>query len=184
MANKNSLHYRLAVLATFVLLVSRPCAAANAMIPAEATVPRAASTIDVSLGTDGTLQGQVVLTNGQMAAGATMVLFERQERVAVVRADQRGQFSLPATGGNTNYQIAWQTTNGENGLIEVRAWTSSAAPPHAKQELVLQSQINVIRGQYSSGGLGCFLTNPWVMAGLITAAIALPIALTNDDSAS
>ena len=58
----------------------------------------------------------------------------------------------------------------------------NTAPPAAQSAALLVSGSDVVRGQ--NGGLVYWLTNPWVLAGLIAAAIAIPIALNNHGSSS
>jgi hypothetical protein len=80
-----------------------------------------------------------------------------------------------------------------------RLWAPGSAPPHAQQAVVLVGNETVVRGQSPScgrcghcrhccgagrgaGPLGRLVRNPWVIAGLIGAAVAIPIATDNDDA--
>jgi hypothetical protein len=41
---------------------------------------------------------------------------------------------------------------------------------------------NVVRGQFGGGGMLGWLANPWVLAAVVAAAIAIPLALDDDDA--
>jgi hypothetical protein len=64
-----------------------------------------------------------------------------------------------------------------------RVWTVNTAPPVAQPGAMVVAGQDLVRGQASSPVLR-FFTNPWVLAGLVGAAIAIPIALSNDDDDS
>ena len=69
----------------------------------------------------------------------------------------------------------------------IRVWAAGTAPPNSIAQLKLTTapaSPQVVRGQHCGPGFWGVLTNPWVSAGLITAAIAIPIAVSNDDSGS
>ena len=77
----------------------------------------------------------------------------------------------------------------------VRIWSHGQAPPIAKDYLSLDQHASaVIRGQYGDGadgggsnapeGMRRIFRNPWISAGIISAAIAVPIAVAYDEYAS
>jgi len=51
-----------------------------------------------------------------------------------------------------------------------------------KNKKIKQEEMRLIQGggRYGFGGLG-FLANPWVLAGIVAAAIAIPLAVAHDD---
>ena len=54
-------------------------------------------------------------------------------------------------------------------------------------QINIYPQKTLIRGQYAPPRQGRFwrvITNPWVTAGLVTAAVAVPIAITNDSNSN
>ena len=93
------------------------------------------------------------------------------------------------------YQICWGSSHIGYRTAMVRVWNHGQAPPIAKDYLSLdQHASEVIRGQYGNGGDGGGSTppagmrrifrNPWISAGIISAAIAVPIAVAYDEYAS
>jgi hypothetical protein len=68
-----------------------------------------------------------------------------------------------------------------NGAGTYRLWTQGAAPPIAQPQMNVVN-APVVRGQFHHGhhGFG-FLANPWVLGMGVAAAIAIPLALDDDD---
>ena len=89
------------------------------------------------------------------------------------------------------YQIHWGRPNSGYRTKVVRLWKHEQAPPSARDFLALeQIKSVVIRGQYGGeggggseapSGMGRIFRNPWISAGIISAAIAIPIAVYYDD---
>ncbi len=66
-----------------------------------------------------------------------------------------------------------------------RLWAPRTAPPAAQQRVLLVSDSKVVLGQNCGGNALGWLANPWVLGGLVAAAIAIPLAVANsDDDAS
>ena len=142
---------------------------------------------DVALGNGGVLVGQVVDAQGAAVAMATVTLADHKQEIAQVRADQEGKFSVPGLRGGV-YRISFR---GQDAMY--RLWAPNTAPPVAQQGVILVVGDNVIRGQdvirgqYGSSP-GPFASiaqwvadHPLITAGFIGAAIAIPIALDDDD---
>jgi len=143
---------------------------------ASASPPQHAAIQDVRLHADGALVGQVVTSEGQGVADRLVTLHLANRQVASVKTDRNGYYRISGLRGAT-YQVATQ-----NGTGIYRAWAEDTAPPTAQDGVLIVEGCNPVRGQYGPGtGL---LTNPWVVAGLLGAAIAVPIALSNDSSSS
>lgn len=129
---------------------------------------------DVALGANGTLRGQVVDGQGTPKTDADVTVWQNENRVAAAKTDANGNFSVAGLRSGVH-----QVAAGE-GVNVYRFWAPNTAPPAASQEALVVSDQNVVRG---NGVIG-FLTNPWVLAGIVAAAIAIPIALNNDDDSS
>ena len=152
----------------------RPVASA----PTE-SAPAAASPVmeitDVALTAGGGFSGQVVDAQGRPQAEMSVMLRQQQRIVATATTDQQGQFSMHGLQGGMYQVVAGQ------GMNNFRLWASDTAPPGARQSALLVSSDQIVRGQ---GGLRYWLTNPWILAIAITAAVAVPIALSNRSKAS
>ncbi len=132
---------------------------------------------DVALQDGGTLVGQVVDQQGQPIPKTAVVLRQLDQEVASTATDASGQFQVTGLRGGM-YQVA----AGE-GVASYRVWAPRTAPPSAQNSALIVAGSDVIRGQQSKG-LVYWLTNPWVLATLVAAAITIPIALNNNDSSS
>jgi hypothetical protein len=148
--------------------------------------------MDVSLDADNQLLGTIVSPPGVALAGTDIQIFQDSNLIATAKTDERGTFRMgPLSGGRYHLVTANQTMN-------LRVWTNSAAPPKARQQ-VLISEAEVIRGQcnypsceiencdgacgggaYSGGAFG-MLFHPLVIGTAVAAAIAIPLALNDDD---
>ena len=93
------------------------------------------------------------------------------------------------------YQISWGSSQNGYRTAVIRVWSHGQAPPIAMDYLLLDQHASaVIRGQYGNGADGGGSTtpaamrrifrNPWISAGIISAAIAVPIAVAYDEYAS
>lgn len=156
----------------------------TAMAAAPLAAPSLAAPTDVALGDGGVLVGQVVDAQGMAVAMARVTLADHQQEIAQVRADRDGKFSVPGLKGGL-YKIS---SRGQDAMF--RLWAPNTAPPVAKQGVILVVGEDVIRGQYGdSPGPFTSMTrwvadHPLITAGVLGAAIAIPIALDDDDSPS
>ena len=127
---------------------------------------------DVALGTNGSLTGQVVDGQGHPQADADVGVWQSDNRIASAKSDVNGNFVVTGLRSGVHQVSAGQ------GVSVYRFWAPNTAPPSAGQQAMVVSDQNVVRG---NGGFIAFVTNPWVLAGVVAAAIAIPIALNNDD---
>jgi hypothetical protein len=97
--------------------------------------------------------------------------------------DEQGHFRMEGLVGST-YQVQ------AAGQIQiVRAWAEGTAPPQALDALLLVYDNPVVLGQNcgspvcGSGvcGVPRPLANPFILGGLVVAAIAIPVAIHNSD---
>ena len=125
---------------------------------------------DVALTAGGVFSGQVVDAQGRPQADLNVTVCSEKQVVATATTDHDGQFSIRGLQGGL-YQVAV-----DQATKYYRLWAPETAPPAARQSALLVTGGRVVRGQ---GGLRYWLTNPWVLAVGIAAAIAVPIALSN-----
>jgi len=159
-------------------------AAAGLLIPRAALAEAPAAgprVIDAALAEEGTFRGQVVSTDGVPKADADVVLLRKGQAVATVRTDKQGRFAVRGLRGGV-YQVS---TGGAPQAF--RLWTPGTAPPAAvASNVMLVDDGQVVRGQYHQGwgihSLLSHLYNPYVIAGGVAAAIAIPLALDDDDA--
>ena len=150
-----------------------PAASQEPATPAARTI----SIMDVRLLPGGRLVGTVVDVNGVPRPDQRITLEESGQVVRTANSDASGQFALTGLRGGV------YTVGVNDGLSPIRCWSPGTAPPHAAESVCIGSQ-DVVRGQI---GPSCFgLTNPWVIAGVTVAAIAIPLAIAGnrDDRAN
>ena len=133
---------------------------------------------DVTLAPGNVLWGQVQTSQAAPLGNADLVVTQAGREVARTATDAQGNFQISGIRGGT-YTLA---TAGS--ATTIRVWTANAAPPSAQHGVLLVERGDVVRGQGAGGTFWRTVTNPWVSAGVITAAIAVPIALNNNDSGS
>jgi hypothetical protein len=127
---------------------------------------------DIALDDGGVLHGQVVDGQGIALADLPVLISQQKWLVATTRTDQDGRFTVSGLRGGA-YQIA----AGQGSAI-CRLWAAHTAPPAAQSSAMVVSGRQTVRGQ-GPGSARYWLTNPWILAGLIGAAIIVPIALDN-----
>jgi len=170
MKSKN-LKLTAAVLSCLGMLVS-PVAAA----------PQAPAPRDVTLHDGGVLLGQVVNSQGSGLAKTQISLYSGDKEVARTESDSTGKFSVSGLKGGV-YRVASANNQGV-----YRLWSPRTAPPAAQRGMMLVSGNEIARGQ-SAGGPFSGIANwvaqhPLMTAGAVAAAIAIPIAVDNNNSPS
>ncbi len=129
---------------------------------------------DVALLDGGVLVGQVVDTQGAPQANVPISLWEGQQELAVGKTDAAGYFSFRGLRGGV-YQLT-----AADGVSMCRVWAPGTAPPAAQQGALVVRGVDMVRGQWCGfPRLRCMLTNPWVIAGLVATAVAVPVAIHN-----
>ena len=158
------------VAACFGMLVppSALYAANETAAGSQVAAPRA----DVALADGGTLHGQAVDAQGSPISGKAVSLWQGDRQLARAVTDSSGRFRLNGLRGGT-YRIVVGQTSGF-----YRLWVANTAPPSAKPAALVVVDGRQVLGQ--RGPLGHWLTNPWVIAGLVAAAIAIPVAIHNN----
>lgn len=155
----------------------------------------AVRSVDIALAKDGILIGQVVDTEGQSLKQAEVVLNSGGQEIARCKTDDGGVFRVAGLRGGS-IEVASMGTTGN-----CRVWAPGTAPPVAQPGLLVVAEGDVIRGQHGGrrvpghsygrgvrghggGLLAKMIEHPLVTAGAVGAAIAVPLAVSNDDSPS
>lgn len=154
-----------------------------------AVTPRASASAvrDVALRDGGRLTGQVLDAAGTPVADTAVAVVDRGQVLASARTNADGRFAITGVKAGV-CEVA--TTS---GVTVCRLWAPRTAPPSAQQDALVIHGDTVVRGgddcgtcpptgKASGGGVIGFLSNPWVLGGIVAAAIAIPLALDNDDA--
>ena len=136
------------------------------------TKARQPAVTDVSLDSGGRLNGQVVNADGEPVSNQVITVQYQGSDVAQAITDDAGRFAVHGLRGGVHNVVA-----GADSAV-YRLWTSKAAPPAAKQDCVLVTYAAPLGGW---GGFHAWLRNPWVFAGLVAAAIAIPVGINAAD---
>jgi hypothetical protein len=159
------------VLAGEVSQVDQPVVARSA---AAAVAPQ-----DVALADGGVLTGQVVNTAGKPQAMTPVSLATGGKEIARVTTDKQGQFRVASLKGGV-YQVS---TSGKSSVY--RFWAPRTAPPSSLNGLNMVTGNQIVRGQMGGGPLASagqwIAEHPIITAGAIATAIAVPLALDDDD---
>jgi hypothetical protein len=142
---------------------------------------------DVALQHGGVLSGQVLDEQAVAQGQAKITVVKKGETLTVTETDQQGRFALAGLEPGI-YELRL-----EQGGGTYRVWAPRTAPPAAEQGVLLVQDGRVVRGfgqpddgkqgkHGGGGGILSFLANPWVLAGGVAAAIAIPLALDHDDA--
>jgi hypothetical protein len=124
---------------------------------------------DVALHHRATLVGQVIDDQGQPITNVIVSLHGAAGELAAARTDDRGYFYFNGLR-NGVYKVG---ASGAVGLY--RVWSRGTAPPGATGMGLLVLGDNTARGQNSISSWG-----PPLTAGLVSAAISIPLAIADD----
>ncbi|MEM9351853.1 MAG: carboxypeptidase-like regulatory domain-containing protein [Planctomycetota bacterium] len=145
----------------------------------------AASIADVGLQQGGVLTGQITDAKGASLPGVAVVAASRKGQSRTT-TDANGRFAIAGLeGGLHRVEAAGQTTF-------CRAWAPGTQPPNAQTGLLLVAPSDIALGQHCGSRVGSGygqgygrrshpFRNPVVMGGVVAAAIAIPVALSNSD---
>jgi hypothetical protein len=133
--------------------------------------PNGQAGTDVELRPGGVLVGQVVDSSGTPMAAVRVSLRLPDREVAAAVTDRVGSFSVSGLGGGTYEIVAGQARD------VYRVWVPGTAPPQAQSAVLITPQGHKVRGQ--GGPIAFWLSNPWVVAGLVAAAVTVPVVIHN-----
>lgn len=162
----------------FLFAAEQP--AARAPVPSQAA--RAMAVVDVELQANGLLVGQLVDSQGRALSAAEIQLTSNQKKWNVL-TDQQGRFQLEGMSGAT-----YTVQSGQQVQL-MRAWAPGTAPPSSAKGLLFVQNSDVILAQNCASPV-CGsavskakhpLANPWIIGGLVAAAVAIPVAIHNAD---
>ena len=130
---------------------------------------------DVAIRPGGLVVGQVVDAQGVAQAATVVSIQQDQQEVVRTTTDQNGVFAAQGLRGG-QYLIVT-----EQGQGLYRLWAPNTAPPSAQQTAVVVTSPDVMRGQYGGGWINWMSSHPFITAGIIAAAVAIPVAIAADD---
>lgn len=131
----------------------------------------------VVLQPDGRVHGMLVDQAGRGVSDAPVVIGEEGKLLKQLRTDAEGKFVWKEARVG-----AFQVVTPERATV-YRVWPSDNAPKDAKPAIIQTVDPTIARGA-SHGPLVTFLTNPIFLALLVAAAIAIPLALDDDDDSA
>jgi hypothetical protein len=136
-----------------------------------AALPSHSAVADVALDSSNLLRGQLVDRQGAGKADCQIRLLSASEVVATTVTDKQGVFQLPLERGGV------YTLDDGQSMAVFRVWTRQAAPPSAKEAVLIVSDPDLTRARLGRGGLNSLLG--W--AAIIGVAAAVIWAVTKDD---
>lgn len=129
---------------------------------------------DIALQPGGVLNGQVLNEQAVVQGQAKVAVVYKGKPLTVTETDKEGRFVLAGLEPGV-YELHLAQGGGV-----FRVWAPRTAPPAAEQGVLLVQDSRVVRLQ--NGGNFGWLANPWVLGGIVALAIALPLALDDDDA--
>lgn len=149
---------------------------------AEAVSTGAAAIRDVELAQGGLLVGRLTDANGQPVAGSPVSVLSGGKPLVSIETDAEGMFAVAKLRGGV-HEVA------TIDQVQVcRLWAPGTAPPGTAQSIDVIAPGEVVRGQYGPPPGNRFIrkakvwaTNPLVIGGVVAAAVAIPVALSDDD---
>ncbi len=131
---------------------------------------------DIQLQQGNVLLGQIVTPDNAAVVGVDVSLYSKNHRLVISKTDQRGYFAFPGLQAGVYHVIA----PGGEGVY--RAWTENSAPPAAKPAALIVTRRGTVRGQRAMRRFRNLLANPWIVAGIVATAVAVPVAIHNGRS--
>ena len=161
-----------------------PIASVSAAEPAQTArvSERAARIRDVELGYGGLLVGRLLDANGRPQKNAGVSFLSDGHTLASTRTDVEGVFAVAKLRGGVR-----EITTADDVQV-CRLWANGTAPPQTPRSIDMVSGEDVVRGQWGPPPgnrliqkAKVWATNPFVIGGVVAAAVALPIALSDDN---
>ncbi|MGD9128252.1 MAG: carboxypeptidase-like regulatory domain-containing protein [Planctomycetia bacterium] len=127
--------------------------------------------LDIGLHPGSTLVGQVINEQGIPQAKQSVSLIQKKKVLVTGVTDKNGYFSFTKVPAGTYNVVSPKA----QGLC--RVWAPKTAPPIAQPGILLVDGKGAVRAQ--EGPIAYWLGKPWVIAGLVAAAVAIPVAIHN-----
>ncbi|MEO1498851.1 MAG: carboxypeptidase-like regulatory domain-containing protein [Planctomycetota bacterium] len=150
------------------------------MVPqsAFAAAPASAGAADVALRSGGVFVGKVVDAQGIPMATEAVSLQQAGREVARTTTDASGAFAAQGLRAG-EYQVV-----AGGGVASFRLWAPETAPPAANTEALIVTGDAIVNGMHQGGILGWAQEHPLLVTAAIATAIAVPIAVADDDDDS
>lgn len=133
-------------------------------------VAAATKVIDVALLPGGELRGQATNAQGVALAGRPVSIWKGRRQVAATTTDESGGFRVSGLRGGSYRIVAG------GGSRMFRLWVANTAPAAARDSALVVVDEEQVLGQ---GRMKYWLSNPWVIAGIVAVAVAVPVAIHN-----
>jgi hypothetical protein len=161
------------------LMAATPIAATPAVATPVVEAPADAAVTDIALRPGGVLVGQVVDPQGVATAGTPVTIEFAGKEVARTTTDEHGVFAAQGLRGG-QYKIT--TIEGSN---ECRLWAPETAPPSARPAALVVKGKDLVRGVPGGGVFQSWkewcMAHPYITAGTVATAVAVPIIIADDD---
>ncbi len=133
-------------------------------------------TSDVALREGGVLIGQVVDQQGLPVAKSVVSVRYANQEVVRTTTDAYGVFAAKGLRGG-QYQLIT-----DKGAMNCRLWATDTAPPAAKNSALVVAGSDVVRAQHAGSGWVTWIkAHPYMTAGFVGTAIAVPLVAASDD---
>ncbi len=166
----------LAALASVGLCLSPATTNAEQRVPVDAPIVR-----DVELSDGGLLVGRLLDANGRPVANAEVSIATGEKTLATTQTDAEGVFAVSKLRGGVH-----EIKTADN-LHVCRLWAPGTAPPRVPKSIDIVSGSDVVRGQYGPPPgnrmirkAKVWATNPFIVGGVVAAAVAIPVALNDN----
>jgi Carboxypeptidase regulatory-like domain len=181
MKNSQLLSHGALWLAVCGMCLPTPMAFGNDVAAAQATASQPHVRMhDVALQPGGLLLGQIVDETMQPVAGRSVAIQSNGQTTATTTTDADGVFAVAGLRGGVHQVLTDDATK------NCRLWAPGTAPPQAVSHLrFIPGRDEVVRGQWGPppayNTFTAWATNPWVIAGVVATAVAVPVLIHNLD---
>lgn len=160
-----------AIVSASLMISSVALAQSSTHAPGAAATP----VRDAVLLDNGVLLGQLVDSTGRSTPSRDFEVRQNNRLVVTNRSAMDGRFAVSGLRPGV-YQIMTPTN-----VTTVRLWTPELAPPVAESEVVVVHNGGAVASPLKRASWFRVLGNPWVMGGIAVGAVAIPVALAEDD---
>jgi hypothetical protein len=136
---------------------------------------------DIELAHGGLLVGRLLDANGRPLDNADVSIQSGGKTLASTQTDADGVFAISNLHGGVHQLMTADHTQ------LYRLWANGTAPPRAPKSIDVVSGSDVVRGQYGPPPANrmwrnakVWATNPWIVGGIVAAAVAIPVALSDN----